>query len=110
MLGRHDHLSMNRLQQHQEEIKVLCKEHAVRSLYVFGSILNHNFSADSDNDLLVEFEWSEDRNFWDCYWELKTALEQLLGRKVDLVCDSAIRNPIFRREVDTHKEAVYDAA
>jgi hypothetical protein len=32
-----------------------------------------------------------------------------LNRQVDLVCDSAIRNPIFRREVDTHKEAVYAA-
>lgn len=100
---------MNLIQQNQEIIEGLCKKHAVRSLYAFGSILNPNFAPDSDIDLLVEFEWSEDRNFWDCYWELKIALEELLGRKVDLVCDSAIRNPVFRREVDTHKEAVYAA-
>ena len=105
----HTLLPMNLIQQHQPEIEVLRREHAVRSLYVFGSILQSNFSPHSDIDLLVEFDWTTDRNFSDCYWELKTELELLLNRQVDLVCDSAIRNPIFRREVDTHKEPVYAA-
>ena len=101
--------SMNLIQQHQTAIEVLCKKHAVQSLYVFGSILHNEFSPHSDIDLLVEFDWTSERNFSDCYWDLKTELESLLSREVDLVCDSAIRNPIFRREVDTHKESVYAA-
>ena len=100
---------MNLIQQHHEAIKALCRKHAVHSLYVFGSILQSDFTPHSDIDLLVEFEWTSERNFSDCYWELKTELELLLNRKVDLVCDSAIRNPIFRREVDTQKQAVYAA-
>ena len=100
---------MNLIQQHQEEIEGLCKKHAVRSLHVFGSILYSDFSPHSDIDLLVEFDWASERNFSDCYWDLKTELELLLNRQVDLVCDSAIRNPIFRREVDINKEAVYAA-
>lgn len=100
---------MNLIQQHQPEIELLCRKHAVLSLYVFGSILHSDFTPQSDIDLLVEFDWTSERNFSDCYWGLKTELELLLNRQVDLVCDSAIRNPIFRREVDTHKEAVYAA-
>ena len=100
---------MNLIQQNQEAIKGLCRKHAVRSLHAFGSILQSDFTPHSDVDLLVEFDWASERNFSDCYWGLKTELELLLNRQVDLVCDSAIRNPIFRREVDTHKESVYAA-
>lgn len=101
--------SMNLVEQHKKQIEKLCKKHAVQSLYVFGSILHENFSPESDIDLLVEFDWSAERNYWDCYWELKTGLETLLNRKIDLVCDSAIRNPRFRSEVDQNKESVYAA-
>jgi predicted nucleotidyltransferase len=100
---------MTLIEQHQEAIEALCKKHAVRSMYVFGSVLHNNDKPQSDVDLLVEFDWERKRNFSDCYWELKTELESLLNREVDLVCDSAIRNPIFRREVDTHKEPIYAA-
>ena len=99
--------AMNLIQKYQPEIQRLCKKHAVQSLYVFGSVLQNNFTPHSDIDLLVEFDWENDCDFSNCYWELKTELESLFDRKVDLVCDSAIRNPIFRRKVDAHKEAVY---
>lgn len=100
---------MKLIEQHQAAIKALCKKHAVQSLYVFGSVLQDNYKPQSDVDFLVEFDWESNRNFSDCYWELKTELESLLNREVDLVCDSAIRNPVFRREVDTHKEPIYAA-
>jgi predicted nucleotidyltransferase len=100
---------MTFIEQHQAAIEALCKKHAVQSLYVFGSALQTNLKPQSDIDLLVEFDWNSNRNFSDCYWELKTELESLFNREVDLVCDSAIRNPIFRREVDTHKEPIYAA-
>lgn len=100
---------MTVIEQHQAAIEALCKKHAVQSLYIFGSVLENNFKPQSDIDFLVEFDWSRNRNFSDCYWELKTELESLLNREVDLVCDSAIRNPIFRQEVDKHKEPVYAA-
>lgn len=100
---------MSLIEQHQAAIERLSQKYAVQSLYVFGSVLQSNFAPHSDIDLLVEFDWNSGRNFSDCYWHLKTELESLFDREVDLVCDSAIRNPIFRREVDTHKEPIYAA-
>jgi predicted nucleotidyltransferase len=39
-----------------EEIKPLCQRYRVREPALFGSALRADFSADSDVDLLVEFE------------------------------------------------------
>ncbi|MEA2531817.1 MAG: hypothetical protein QOG89_3461, partial [Thermomicrobiales bacterium] len=38
------------------------------------------------------------------------ALEDLIGRKVDLVMTSALRDPWFRREAEKTRTVVYDAA
>ena len=59
----------------------------VRELALFGSHARGDARPDSDVDFLVEFgEKSFDR-----YMELKELLEDLLGRKVDLVLKSAIK-------------------
>ena len=38
------------------------------------------------------------------------ALEQLLGRRVDLITEESIRNPYFRREIDATRQPVYERA
>ena len=37
-------------------IQTLCDYHKVKELYVFGSVLTPSFSANSDIDVLVQFE------------------------------------------------------
>lgn len=87
----------------------LCKLYKVKSLYVFGSILTSRFNRESDVDILVKF--NKDviplSDYADNYFDFQFALEDLFKRKVDLVCDDAIKNPYFRQEVDSKKELVY---
>lgn len=87
----------------------LCKLYKVKSLYVFGSILTSRFNKNSDIDLLVKF--NKDNiplsDYADNYFDFQFALEDLLNRKVDLVCDEAIKNPFFRQEVDSKKQLIY---
>jgi predicted nucleotidyltransferase len=64
-------------------------------LALFGSAARDNLSADSDLDILVEFEQST----WDNYIGLKLFLEDSLGRPVDLVTPKALR-PILRPSVE----------
>ncbi len=45
----------------------------------------------------------------DAYFGLLDALTQLLGRPVDLVVASAIRNPFFRQSVEESKIPLYAA-
>lgn len=96
------------LDQHKNQIASLCSEFGVKRLEFFGSVLTEEFDADSDVDCLIEFDKS-DGNYFHRYFDLKYALEKMLGRNVDLVVDSAIRNPYFRQSVDSSRRLIYAA-
>jgi len=86
----------------------LCKQHKVKELYIFGSILTQRFNDTSDIDFLVQFENIDILDYFDNYMDFKEKLEKLLGRQVDLLENQAIRNPIFRKVLDRNKKLVYD--
>ena len=73
----------------------------VKSLALFGSVARGEDHADSDVDLLVEFEGPAT---FDAYMELKFYLENLFGCQVDLVTTKALK-PRLRSIVE--KEAFY---
>lgn len=58
-------------------------EFGVRRFGLFGSFVHRSQSASSDVDILVEFK--PDRKSFDNFMELAYLLEDILGRKVDLV-------------------------
>ncbi len=89
-------------------IQTLCDYHKVKELYVFGSVLTPSFSANSDIDVLVQFEPMRLEDYFDNYMDLKEKLQKLLAHEVDLVENQAIKNPIFRRIVDRDKHLVYE--
>lgn len=86
----------------REEIEELCRRYGVRRLYIFGSAVDgESFRSDtSDIDFLVEFESPGAQDDAERYSGMMHALEDLFGRSVDLVVDSAITNPYFRSAVD----------
>lgn len=92
-----------------DHIIALCKLFRVRSMAVFGSILTDRFNDNSDVDLLVDFD-TTDHEQWDYvgnYFGLKDALENLFGRKVDLIERGGIRNPLFLKSIDSKKQMIY---
>lgn len=60
----------------------------VKSLSLFGSVARDEAKENSDIDLLVEFKG---KATFDHFMDTKFFLEDLLGRKVDLVMPQAIR-------------------
>ena len=100
---------MKLIEKNIEEILKLCKIYKVKSLYVFGSILTSKFTDKSDIDFLVNFKKSEIplNNYADNFFDFMYSLENLLGRKIDLVCDDAVKNPYFRKELDQTKQLIY---
>ncbi len=93
--------------QAQPHIATLCKKHGVKVLYVFGSVLTPHFSDKSDVDFLVAFNTSEISDYFTNFFDLKYALEDTMGREIDLVEEKAIRNPIFKRNIDRTKIKIY---
>ena len=97
--------------QHQSEIAAMCHRYGVRRLAAFGSVLRDDFNAESsDVDLVVEFQSDVGASPAHQYFDFKLALEQLLGRPVDLVeleamPDSRLKRIIERTQVTVYAEA-----
>ncbi len=99
---------MNFIKQHKEKLADLCKNHYVSKLYLFGSASKNKLAENSDVDLLITFENVKLEDYFDNYMDLKEKLEILFDRRVDLVENNAIKNPVFRKVVDRDKILVYD--
>lgn len=98
---------MKFLTQYRPQIQELCKKHKVKSLYAFGSVLNEKFNADSDIDLIVDFSDVDLENYADNYFDLKFTLQDILERPIDLLEAQAIKNPFFKKRIDSQKQLVY---
>lgn len=83
-----------------EENRETIKGFGVRRLGIFGSYARGEQTEASDMDFVVEF----DRATFDNYFDLKFFLEDLFGRKVDLVIKDTIK-PRIRSSI--LEETVY---
>jgi len=76
------------------EIKpILLNEFSVREIGLFGSYSDNSFNEGSDIDLVIELEkpigWK--------FFSLQIYLENLLGRKIDLVTKNALKKQLKDR-------------
>ena len=67
-----------------------------KHLALFGSAARDEMRADSDVDVLVDFDGPAS---FDAYFNLKDYLETLLSRQVDLVTDKGLK-PRARQHVE----------
>jgi len=84
------------LSAHHQDLKNL----HVKALALFGSVARDEATAESDVDLLVEFEGGAT---FDRYMDLKFFLEECLGCRIDLVTRDALK-PRVRPQVE--REAI----
>ena len=90
-----------------EQIRELCKQNRVKTLFAFGSVTREDFSADSDIDLVVDFEEKDPFIYSELYLNLKSKLEEILKRQVDLLEERAIKNRFFRQQLESTKVPLY---
>lgn len=91
-----------------QKLFALCQRYKVSKLYAFGSILTSRFNDNSDVDILVNFNPEIDHNnYADNFLDLYHALKSLFGRDVDLVDETAVKNPYFKQEIDETKLLIY---
>jgi uncharacterized protein len=57
---------------------------------------------------LVEFDRGAPQHPFDAYFGLKEALEELLGRPVDLVEAGAVRNPYLKASIEGSRESIFE--
>lgn len=83
--------------------ETLKRRYSVKSLAIFGSAARDTLAAASDVDLLVEFDTAPG---FDLYFNLKFFLEDLIGRRVDLVTKRGLRTELRAR---VEREAIHVA-
>lgn len=93
-----------------EQLKELCRQYKVKSLYSFGSVNTAKFTKDSDIDLLIEFDSEVTfEEYADNYFSFREKLVELFRRKIDLVTQRSLSNPFFIADVEHTKQLLYGA-
>jgi len=96
------------LQRFRGQIRDLCAKHHVRRLEVFGSAARGTDSArKSDIDFLAEFESITPVVYKDSFFGLLHGLEDLLGRRIDLIDTATIDNAYFLRAIEPDRQVMY---
>jgi len=88
-------------------MKKFCKKHHIRRLSLFGSALREDFTAESDVDILVEFEPGQVVGFIRLAG-IEIELSKMLKRKLDLRTPAELSR-YFRQEVIDTAEVQYAA-
>ncbi len=98
---------MKYIDSYMKNITALCDKYKVAKLFVFGSVLTDKFNEKSDIDFLVDFKKDKVDDYFNNYFDFKYSLEDVFGRKVDLLEDQAIKNPYLRKNIDATKMLIY---
>ncbi|RJP66568.1 MAG: nucleotidyltransferase [Candidatus Abyssobacteria bacterium SURF_17] len=90
----------------KEEIETFCKNHHIRRLSLFGSVLSADFKPESDVDVLIEFEPDSVVGLIRLAG-IEIELSEIFGRKVDLRTPQDL-SKYFRQEVLDSAELLYE--
>ena len=90
----------------KQQIAEFCRRHHIEWLSLFGSVLRSDFRADSDVDVLVEFEPGHTPG-WD-FFGMQDELSGIIGRNVDLNTPGFLSR-YFRDEVMAEALPIYES-
>ena len=100
------------VEQKLNEIINICREMEVESLYLVGSASRGvDFTTESDIDFLFTMKMNEDGLYlgkYD-YFDFWFKLQEITGRKVDLIASYGIRNKYFLESITKDKLKIYEA-
>ena len=93
----------------RDAIARACQRFGVARLRLFGSAVTDEFDPEhSDFDFFVDFQ-PQVADLLGNYLGLTAELEQITGRKVDLVMSDAVENPYFAAEASRGAQELYAA-
>ena len=90
----------------RDRIGAFCRRWSITEFALFGSVLRADFGPDSDVDVLVTFAAGAPWTLWDLS-RMRTELESIFGREVDLVEKKALRNPYRRQAILADHRVLY---
>jgi len=87
----------------------ICNRNEVNRIYAFGSVVSNHFDPEkSDLDFVVEMNEMPPLTRGEKLIALWEELEDLFGKKVDLISDLPIKNPYLSSSINSTKRLIYD--
>ena len=74
---------------------------------IFGSAATSEFGPKSDVDVLIEFDEAKDDNLFDMYFKLKSELQTIFNRPVDIIIEHSVKNPILKENMNKTRINIY---
>ena len=109
LLARYDSpMRINGLDIPDAKLADFCQRWKITELALFGSVLRHDLGPGSDVDVLIAFQPDAPWSLWDLM-AARDELQDIFGRRVDLVEKDAIRNPFRRHEILRTHQVIYAA-
>jgi predicted nucleotidyltransferase len=90
----------------QERLADFCRRHHAARLSLFGSVLRHDFTPESDVDILVQFEAGRAPGLQ--FFAMGDELSRIVGRRVDLNTPEFLSR-YFRDEVLAEARPLYES-
>lgn len=91
------------------ELHRLCKKYDVLTMFLFGSAATGEEHAKSDIDFLISFKDISFETYTDNYFALHEELERLFEKKIDLLTERSLSNPVFKQSIEETKQLLYAA-
>jgi predicted nucleotidyltransferase len=99
---------LGRLNVPLDAIAEFCARWNLSEFAVFGSMARGDMRPDSDVDVMVDFATGSTRRAFDVL-HMKDELEEMFGRKVDLIRKGTVENPFRRASIARDLTLVYAA-
>ncbi len=97
---------MKTIQSIKTRLQGFWQDKPIRKAYLFGSAAREELTPQSDIDILVELDSTQLIRMIE-YIKIMDALEELLGRKVDLVAADGL-SPFVKPTIEAQKILIYE--
>lgn len=92
-------------------IREACLHHRVKTLYVFGSVIDGRFRpGESDIDMWIELKRMSKTEQARTLMQVWLSFQQILSCEVDLLPKSCIRGAPFKRYLKLYQVKIFDSA
>ena len=91
-----------------QDLLNIIRKYGLSEVAVSGSVLRDDFNDESDIDLLIVFQNGKEKSLFDII-DLKSEMEMLVGRSVDIVEKEALKNPYRKEEILKTAKVIYAA-
>ena len=95
----------------EDKIADFCRRWNVRELSLFGSVVRSDFGSESDIDILIDFDEDSHWGLFD-HIQMQRELEEIFGRKVDLISKRAVINSgnrVIRQEIQQNAQVIFSS-